>query len=155
MTPKDLLINLGAKHQINSDFDQASSVYMKILKLDPLCASVRYRLGVIAFIAKQYEKSLKLIDTALVLEPHNPIFSFSMAIILKILNRLPEADLVWQRGIQNFNQSQLVDSKNSFLKNKVGIHMDNWDVRLRVVHSIFLDVQVRQNNEKNNDPVYN
>lgn len=102
-SPQDRLLNIAAEYQKNGNLKSAKNIYMKILRLDPTCASAHYRLGIISYLENRNEKSIKLIDTAVLLEPENFLFRFALSLVLNLFDRKEEAERAWAKGLALFN----------------------------------------------------
>jgi len=92
-------LGIGADFQRNGQIYQAQNIYRKVLKLDPTCAPARYRLGVIHFITGKIDLAIKLLDSALVLDPENGIYCLTLAKVLSLRDRMDEASSIFRRGL--------------------------------------------------------
>ena len=103
------LLAIGAKYQKAGQTQQANLIYNKLLKFDPTCAPARHRLGIILFLKGDPIGAIKLIDSAIVLQPDNTIYYLSLGKILQIENRPEEAKDALRKGIINFlNITQII-----------------------------------------------
>ena len=100
---------------LNQNTDQmqkAKTIYnhhYKLLNFDPTPAPTRYRLGIIHFLNGNPIGAIKLIDSAIVLQPDNTIYYMSLGKILQIENRSEEANAALRKGIINFlNITQII-----------------------------------------------
>ena len=84
LTMQGELLAIGAKYQKAGQTQQAKITYNKLLKFDPTCAPARYRLGIILFLKGDRIGAIKLIDSAIVLQPDNTIYYMSLGKILQI-----------------------------------------------------------------------
>ena len=96
------LLAIGAKYQKAGQTQQAKIIYNKLLKFDPACAPARHRLGIILFLKGDPIGAIKLIDSAIVLQPDNTIYYMSLGKILQIENRSEKANAALRKGIINF-----------------------------------------------------
>ena len=103
------LLTIGAKYQKSGQMQKAKIIYKKLLKFDPTCAPARYRLGIILFLKGDPIGAIKLIDSAIVLQPDNTIYYISLSKILQIENRSGEANAALRKGMINFlNITQII-----------------------------------------------
>ena len=103
------LLAIGAKYQKAGQTQQANLIYNKLLKFDPTCAPARHRLGIILFLKGDPIGAIKLIDSAIVLQPDNTIYYLSLGKILQIENRSEEAKDALRKGMINFlNITQMI-----------------------------------------------
>ena len=109
LTMQGELLAIGAKYQKAGQTQQANIIYNKLLKFDPTCAPARYRLGIILFLKGDPIGAIKLIDSAIVLQPDNTIYYMSLGKILQIENRSGEANAALRKGMINFlNITQII-----------------------------------------------
>ena len=90
----------AAAHHDAGRLQEAESLYRDILTQNPTCAPARHRLGVLAFQSGQAVAALKLIDSAVLLEPENPVFHMSLGAMLRSQNRLDEAEVACRKSIE-------------------------------------------------------
>ena len=102
LTMQGELLAIGAKYQKAGQTQQAKIIYNKLLKFDPTCAPARHRLGIILFLKGDPIGAIKLIDSAIVLQPDNTIYYMSLGKILQIENRSGEANAALRKGMINF-----------------------------------------------------
>ena len=103
------LLAIGAEYQKAGQTQQANLIYNKLLKFDPTCAPARHRLGIILFLKGDPIGAIKLIDSAIVLQPDNTIYYMSLGKILQIENRSEEASAALRKGMINFlNITQII-----------------------------------------------
>ena len=95
----ELLLAFGANLQDAGQLRQAEKIYRKVLKNDPSCAPARYRLGILYFLKERCYDAIKLIDSATILQPGNPIYYISLAIVLIHNKRIGEADFSLRKGL--------------------------------------------------------
>lgn len=109
LTMQGELLAIGAKYQKAGQTQQAKIIYNKLLKFDPTCAPARHRLGIILFLKGDPIGAIKLIDSAIVLQPDNAIYYMSLGKILQIENRSGEANAALRKGMINFlNITQII-----------------------------------------------
>ncbi len=99
-TRQDRLLSDAIARHDAGDLQSAESLYRDVLKLNPACASARHRLGVIAYQTGKVKAALKLIDSAAVLEPENPIFHMSLGALLRQQGRLAEAEAYCRKAVE-------------------------------------------------------
>ena len=92
-------LSIGAELQKNGQLYQAQSIYRQVLTLDPTCPPARYRLGVLHFIMGETDLAIKLLDSALVIEPDNGIYCLTLAKVLLLGDRIDEAEPAFCRGL--------------------------------------------------------
>ena len=114
LTMQGELLAFGAKYQKSGQTQQAKNIYNKLLKFDPTCAPARHRLGIILFFKGDTIGAIKLIDSAIVLQPENTIYYLSLGKILQIENRSEEAKDALRKGMINFlNITQIIAKLDS------------------------------------------
>ena len=106
----------GAKFQRAGQMYQAERIYRKVLNLDPTCAPARYRLGILEFLRGKLDLAIKLMDSALLLEPDNGIYCLTLAKVLLLRERNNEATAIFMRGrlILMNSETCRFDNHNSF-----------------------------------------
>ena len=93
----------GAKFQRAGQMYQAERIYRKVLNLDPTCAPARYRLGVLHFLTGKIDLAIKLMDSALLLEPDNGIYCLTLAKVLLLRERNNEKDYDYTYNVNSFD----------------------------------------------------
>jgi len=101
LTVQGQLLTIGAKYQKAGQMQQAKKIYNKILQFDPTCAPARHRLGIILFLTGDPIGAIKLIDSAVVLQPDNAIFYMSLVKVLQLQSRWEEANAALPMGIMS------------------------------------------------------
>ena len=114
LTMQSELLEMGAKYQKAGQTQQAKIIYNKLLKFDPTCAPARHRLGIILFLKGDPIGAIKLIDSAIVLQPDNIIYYMSLGKILQTENRSGEANFALRKGMIKFlNITQIISRLHS------------------------------------------
>jgi len=93
-------LSVAAAHHDAGRLQLAESLYREILTDNPAFAPARHRLGVLAYQSGQVDAALKLIDSAVLLEPDNPVFHMSLGAMLRSQNRLEEAEAACRKSVE-------------------------------------------------------